>query len=70
MNISQVTARIITGLIRSTHLDSLCNEIGWNPLSQRRKERKLIILLKLIHNLTPRYLTDLVPQTVGHNTTL
>ena len=46
-------ARIITGLTRSTHLDNLYNEIGWNPLSQRRKERKLIILFKIIHNLTP-----------------
>ena len=61
--------RIISGLTRSTHLDSLYGEIGWNPLSQRRKERKLIILFKIIHNLTPRYLTDLVPQTVGHTTT-
>ena len=37
-------ARIITGLTRSTHLDSLYNETGWISLSQRRKERKLVLL--------------------------
>ena len=33
-------ARIVTGLTRSVHLDCLCKEVEWVPLSQRRKENK------------------------------
>ena len=60
-------ARIVTGLTRSTHLERLYNEVGWFPLSQHRKERKLITSYKIIHGLAPSYLTDLLPQTIGSN---
>ena len=58
-------ARIITGVTRSTHLERLNSEVGWFPLSQHRKERKLTTLYKIIHGLAPSYLTDLLPQTIG-----
>ena len=60
-------ARIVTGLTRSTHLERLYSEVGWFPLSQHRKERKLTTLYKIIHGLAPSYLTDLLPQTIGSN---
>ena len=34
-------ARIVTGLTRSTHRERLYSVVGWFPLSQYRKERKL-----------------------------
>ena len=37
-------------------------------MSQIRKERKLITLYKIIHGLAPSYLLDLLPETVGSNT--
>ena len=60
-------ARIVTGLTRSTHLERLYSEVGWFPLSQHRKERKLTTLYKIIHGLAPSYLTDLLPQTIASN---
>ena len=60
-------ARIVTGLTRSTKLENLYSEIGWIPLSERRKEHKLVTLFKIINGLAPSYLTELLPSMVGHN---
>jgi hypothetical protein len=53
------SARIVTGLIKFTSRDFLYYETGWEPLSCRRKSRKLDIFglfltfrSKLFHNET------------------
>ena len=45
------------------------NEVGWVPLSQRRKENKLLILIlhKIVQGLAPNYLNDLLPPLVGQD---
>ena len=58
-------ARLVTGLTRSVHLDCLYNKIEWGPLSQRRKENKLITFCMIIHGFVPNYLQDLLPPLVG-----
>ena len=64
-NIQIEAARIVTGLTRSVHLDCLYKEVGWVPLSQRRKENKLITFDRIIRGSVPDYLQDLLPPLVG-----
>jgi hypothetical protein len=58
-------ARICTGLPKYCSLERLYSEIGWIPLETRRKIKKLILMYKIVNNIAPEYLTDLLPQTVG-----
>ncbi len=58
-------ARIVTGLTRSASIENIQNEIGWQSLSIRRTMQKLVIMYKSIHGLTPSYVRNLLPPTVG-----
>jgi hypothetical protein len=42
----------------------LLDDLGWDTLTNRRKNAKLILNFKILHDLTPRYLKDLIPQQV------
>ena len=64
--IQHEAARIVTGTTRSISLVNLYKEIGWLSLSDRRKYQKLTYIYKIVHNLTPDYLSNLVPNTVGN----
>jgi hypothetical protein len=61
-------ARIVTGCTKLVSTNELLQEIGWEKLSERRRKHKLILFFKMIHNLTPAYLSSLVPASIGHNT--
>ena len=63
-------ARICTGALRHTPRILLINELGWQPLSTRRKYHKLVLFYKMIHKLTPKYLSDLVPHEVGRTSNI
>ncbi len=54
-------ARIVTGATKLCGLANLYTELKWESLEQRRKKHKLIQLYKIKHNLTPAYLTELIP---------
>ena len=56
---------IVTGLTRSTSLRKIYNEIGWLSLENRRLYQKLIIAYKVKHGLTPEFLNNIFPDTVG-----
>ena len=58
-----------TGAFKRTPSTLLLKEIGWESLNDRRKKAKLILLYKITHNLTPRYLEELIPAQVGNLTT-
>ena len=49
-------ARIVTGLPVFASLDSLYYETGWETLSQRRTNKKLTLMFKIVNNETPGYL--------------
>ena len=49
-------------------LDSLYYETGWGTLSQRRTNKKLTLMLKIVNNETPGYLKNLLPNRVGDQT--
>jgi len=53
---------LITGAYKKTKHDLLLSECGLESLSIRRKQKKLIMLYKIINNLVPQYLRDVCPQ--------
>ena len=63
--IQNEAARIVTGTTKLISLDCLHNEVKWESLEKRRRNHKLTLFYKMYTNLTPSYLSDLVPQTVS-----
>ena len=58
--------RIITGDIKFTSKELLYRETGLIPLSERRKQHRLIFCHKMVHKRAPDYLNELVPPMVSH----
>ena len=56
--------RIVTGLTRSVSLVNLYRECGWFPLHTSRKEQKLAFMYKVVNDLTPEYISDLISHFV------
>ena len=46
-------------------VNELYREVGWESLDARRRKHKLILFYKMVHGLTPTYLSSLVPDSVG-----
>ena len=59
-------ARIVTGTTKLVSIDKLYIETGWEPLKSRRRQRNLTLFYKMIINLTPNYLSSLLPSQVGN----
>ena len=49
--------------------NSLSRETGWESLAQRREKHKLELFYKMQNDLSPDYLSVLVPPTVGSTST-
>ena len=64
-------ARTITGATKLCSISLLLSDLGWESLQGRRNKHKLIIFYKIIHGLTPTYLTDILPpliqETINYN---
>ena len=58
-------ARIATGASKLISICNLYNEIGWETLEKSRISHKLILFYKMYNNLTPDYLSSLVPSSVN-----
>ena len=52
------SARIATGATKLVSIETLLNEIGWVPLSERRKQHRLVLFYKMFNYLTPDYLSS------------
>ena len=57
-------AKIVTGAIKGTKHESLYKEVGWDTLETRRRNRQIVLFHKIVHNETPDYLTQHIPQSV------
>ena len=57
-------AKIITGATKLCSISLLLSDVGWESLQDRRNKHKLIIFYKFIHDLTPTYLTDILPPLI------
>lgn len=62
--IQNEAARIATGATKLISLNKLYNEVCWEPLQKRRQDHKLTLFYKMRYNLTPVYLSSLIPQPV------
>ena len=58
-------ARICTGGMRQTSSEKLLLELGWEPLFKRRKWHKLIYMFKIVHGLSPLYLSQICQPTAS-----
>ena len=60
----------ITGAIGGTNRDSIYAELGLESLSARRWYRELLIFYKIVHSLSPAYLTAYINFATerSHNT--
>ena len=59
-------ARIATGTAKIVSLNALYQETGWVTLEKRRENHKLVMFYKMYNDLTPSYLSSLVPQSINN----
>ena len=64
----RTAALACTGAYRDTSLSKLLSELGWPTLVKRREYYKLCQLIKLVHTMSPTYMTDsFMVQRADHN---
>jgi hypothetical protein len=61
-------ARIVSGATARCTTVSLSTELHWKSLKDRRKEHRLALFFKVMNNLAPQYMADLIPQRVQDRT--
>ena len=54
-------ALAVTGTWKGTNTDKIYEELGWEPLTERRRFRRLVQFFKIQNGLTPDYLKIPVP---------
>ena len=54
-------ALAVTGCWQGTSRNKIFEELGWETLSDRRRSRRILQIHKIITNMTPAYLRDLLP---------
>ena len=64
--IQNETARIATGTTKLVSIHVFYSELRWDTLQQPRNIHKLTLLYKMTHNLTPEYLSSLVPEPISN----
>ena len=57
-------ARIATGATKPVSIQKLYEEVCWERLETRRWKHKLVLFHKMVYNITPQYLSNLVPPLV------
>jgi hypothetical protein len=57
-----------TGAYKHTKHSNLLDELGWPPLSYRRKQHRLNTMFKIQNGLAPPYLTDMCPPLTRDRT--
>ena len=61
-------ARLVTGAIKGTSSARLYKELAWESLSSRRKLHILSQFYKIVKNLAPYYLSELLPKLSSERT--
>ena len=64
--IQNEATRIATGATKLVSINALHNEVSWDPLETGRKNHRLTLFYKMMHNLTSLYLSILIPQPVSN----
>ena len=55
----------MTGATKLVSLHALFDEVNWEPLEARRMKHRLLLLYKMFNNLSPEYLSSLIPPAVN-----
>ena len=63
--IQNEAARIATGTTKLVSVETLYSEIGWETLDSRRRKQKLSLFYKMYSNISPSYLSALVPPSIS-----
>lgn len=58
-------ARIATGTTKLISISALYDETKWETLDTRRSKHKLVLFYKMFNNISPAYLSSLVPPSVS-----
>ena len=66
--VQRQAALCCTGAYKHTNHATLLHELGWPPLSTRRRHHRLNIMYKIQNNLAPPYLTSICPQLTRDRT--
>ena len=67
--IQKRAGRIVSGAIKGTKTEVIYEELGWDSLCSRREQQCILFMHKVVNGLVPKYLQDLLPDTVGEETT-
>jgi hypothetical protein len=66
--IQNQAARAVTGATARCTTTSLYNELRWQTLTERRLNHRLCLFYKMVNNLAPAYLTELIPPQIYERT--
>ena len=65
--LQNIAARIITHTKKTDHITPVLADLHWLPIEQRLKYKMCLIVFKILHEMAPSYLTELVqPYVPGH----
>lgn len=67
-SIQNEAARIVTGATKLCNIHKILTDLKWETLATRRKHHRLIQFYKMQNNLTPPYLSNLIPSNAATNT--
>ena len=62
------SAKVVTGAMKGTCRNYLMKETGWEDMKLRRSIHKLFFYFKIVNNLVPNYLKELLPSQVLERT--
>ena len=60
-SIQHEAARIVVGATKLCSIHNLLSDLKWDSLAERRRKHKLILFYKMQNNISPAYLSDLIP---------
>ena len=63
-------ARVVTGAMKGTGHQRQLEELAWESLKTRRSVHKLVLFFKIVNNLTPSFLSDLLTPTTQQRSRL
>ena len=66
-NMQLVFARLITGAKRGTSHQFIYKELCWPTLEERRNNAQIQLIYQITNGISPDYLCNLCPNTVGQN---
>jgi hypothetical protein len=67
--IQRRAALICTGAYRHTEHVTLLREVGWEPLSDRRRFHRLVAYYKMLNGPCPPHISNILPHLVANLTT-